>query len=52
MSKFLTEELLHNIGPYFDIVFAQLDVIPKTMNRFAEVVAVAERYLIITHVKK
>ena len=29
----------------------QLGVIPRTRNKFVEIVAVAERYLIITHVK-
>ena len=52
IAKVLTEGLLHNIGPCFDIVFAQLKVIPRTRNKFVEIVAVAERYLIITHVKK
>ena len=51
-SKDLTEVLLHSIGPCFDIEFARLEVIPKTRNKFVEIVAVAERYLIITHVKK
>ena len=32
-------------------MFAQLEVIPKTRNKLVEIVAVAERYLIITHVK-
>ena len=44
--------LVHNIGPCFDIVFAQLEVIPKTRNKFVEIVAVAGRYLIAAHVKK
>ena len=35
----------------FDILFAQLGVIPKTRNKFFDVVAVAERYSIIAHVK-
>ena len=51
-SKDLTEGLLHSIGPCFDIVFAQLQVIPKTKNKFVEIVAVAEHYLIIFHVRK
>ena len=51
-SKDLTEGLLHKIGPCFDIVFAQLEVIPKTRNKFVEIVAIAEHYLIIFHVKK
>ena len=51
-SDFFYIGLLHNIGPCFDIAFAQLEVIPKTRNKFAEIVAVAERYLIITNIKK
>ena len=35
----------------FDIVFAQLGVIPRTRNKFIEIGAVAERYFIIGHVK-
>ena len=35
----------------FDIAFAQLRVIPRTRNKFVEVVAVAKRDFIITHVK-
>ena len=52
MAKVLIEKLLHSIGPCFDVVFAQLEVIPKTRNKFVQIVAAAERYLIITHVKK
>ena len=51
-AKVLTEGLLHNIGRCFDIVFPQLEVIPKTRNKFVEIVVVAERYVIVTHVKK
>ena len=36
----------------FDIVFVQLGVIPRTKRRFIEIVAVEERYLIMTQVKK
>ena len=36
----------------FDIVFMQLGVIPRTKRRFIEIVAVEERYLIMTQVKK
>ena len=32
-------------------MLAQLGVIPRTRNKFVEIVAVAECYLIITHVK-
>ena len=35
----------------FDIAFAQLGVISRTKNRFVEIVAVAECYLITNHVK-
>ena len=51
IAKVLTEGFLHNLCPCFDIVFAQLGVIPRTRNRSAEVAAVVERYLIITHLK-
>ena len=52
MEKVLTEGLHHNIGPSFDIMFAQLEVIPRTRNKLAEIITIAERYLITTHVKK
>ena len=48
-AKVLTDRLLHNICPCFNIVFAQLGVIPRARNKFVEIVAAAERYLIITH---
>ena len=51
VAKILTEELLDKVCPCFHIVFAQLGVIPRTRNKFAEIATVAERYLIITHVK-
>ena len=51
MEKVLTEGLHHNIGPSFDIMFAQLEVIPRTRNKLAEIITIAERYLITTHVK-
>ena len=35
----------------FDIVFVQLVVIPRKMNMFVEIVAVAESYLITGGVK-
>ena len=47
----LPEGFLHNLCPCFDIVFAQLGVIPRARNKFSEIIVVAERYLIITHVK-
>ena len=52
MNCKFTEGLLHNLCLYFDIVSAQLGVIPRTRNKFAEIVAIAEPYLIVTHVKK
>ena len=39
------ERPFHNICPCFDIVFAQLGVIPIARNEFAEIVAAAECYL-------
>ena len=45
------EGFLHNLCPYFDISLAQLGVIPRTKNKFVEIVAVAECYLITNHVK-
>ena len=51
-EKVLTKGLVHNNGPCFDVMFAQLGVIPIIRNKFVEVVAVAEGYLIITHLKK
>ena len=35
----------------FDIMFAQLRAIPRTRNKFVEVIAVTERYFIIAHVE-
>ena len=35
----------------FDIVFAQLGVIPRIRNKFAKIVAVAERYFITDQFK-
>ena len=35
----------------FDNVLARLVVIPKTRNKFVEIVAATERYFIIFHVK-
>ena len=35
----------------FDIVFAQLGVIPRIRNKIVEIVAVAERNFMIGHVK-
>ena len=50
MKVYFSEGFLHNLCPCFDIAFAQLGVIPRTRNKFVEIVAVAERYLIPNHV--
>ena len=42
---------LTSLCPYFDIAFAQLEVTPRSRNRFDEIVAVAECHLISSHVK-
>ena len=47
----MAEGILLNLRPCFEIAFAQLEVIPRTKNKFAETVAVAEYYLITNHVK-
>ena len=51
-GPYLGEGFLRNLCLCFDTVFAQLGVISRTRNKFVEIIAVAERYLIITHVKK
>ena len=48
---YFAKGFLHNLCPCFDIAFAQLGVTPRTRNRFDEIVAVAECYLISNHVK-
>ena len=50
--KVLNEGSLHNLVfvLILCIVFAQLGVIARTNNKFVEISAVAELYLIITHV--
>ena len=50
-GPYFVEGSLHKLCPCFDIVFAQLKVIPRTRNQHVEIVAVAGCYLIITHVK-
>ena len=47
------EGFLHNLCRCFDIAFAfaQLGVIPTTRNKFDEIAAAAECYLITDHVK-
>ena len=37
--------------PCFDIAFAQLGLIPRTKNKFVEIVAIGDCYLIAIHVK-
>ena len=49
--KVPTEGFPHNFCSCFDLEFVQLGVIPKTRNKFVEIVAVAESYLIITYLK-
>ena len=41
-GSYLAEGIVLNLRPCFDIAFAQLEVIPRTENTFAETVAVAE----------
>ena len=50
-GPYLVKGFLYNFRPFFDNAFAQLGVIKRTSNKFVKIVAVAERYLIITHVK-
>ena len=51
IAKVFSQGLLYKIGPYFDTEFAQLKVMLKTRSNFVEIVAVPERYSIITDVK-
>ena len=50
-APYLDEGFIYSLGLYFDIMIAQLGVITRTRNKFVEIAAVAECYLIITHVK-
>ena len=50
-GPYLAEGCHHDLCPCFDIVSVQLGDIPRTRSTFAEIVAAAEHYLIITHVK-
>ena len=50
-GPYLAEEFFHNHCPCFDIAIAQLGAISRRRNNSVEIVAVAERYLIVTHVK-
>ena len=43
--------IVHDLYLCFDIVFAQLAVIPRIRSKFIEIVAVVERYWVITRVK-
>ena len=50
-APYLDEGFIYSLDLYFDIIIAQLGVITRTRNKFVEIAAVAECYLIITHVK-
>ena len=50
-GPYLVKGFLYNFYPFFDSAFTQLGVITKTSNKFVEIVAFTERYLILTHVK-
>ena len=50
-GPYLAEGFLHNLCPCFDIEFARLGIIPTTKNKFVEIVAIAECYLVTNHVK-
>ena len=49
-GPYFAEGFLLKLYPYFDIALAELGVIPRTRNKFVEIVAVAECYLIINNV--
>ena len=50
-GPYFAKGFLLNLLPCFDIAFAQLGDIPRIKNKFVEIVAVAECYLITNHVK-
>ena len=50
-SPYFSKGFLCNLRPCFDIAFVKLRVIPRTKNRFVEILAVWECYLIANHVK-
>ena len=50
-GPYFAEGFLHNLCSCFYIAFAELGVTPRTRNRFDEIVAVAECYLISNHAK-
>ena len=39
---YFADGFLLNLGPCFDIAFTQLGVIPRTKNKFVEILAAAE----------
>ena len=51
-GPFLVEGFLYNLSPFFDNAFAQLGVITRTRNKFAEIAAVSECYLIVNSRKR
>ena len=51
-SPYFAEGFLPNVRLYFDIAFVQFIVISRINNKLVEIVAVAECYLIVNHVKK
>ena len=50
-GPYFPKGFLLNLLPCFDIAFAQSGDIPRIKNKFVEIVAVAECYLITNHVK-
>ena len=50
-GPYFAEGFLLNLRPSFAITFAQLGFIPRTKNKFVEIAAVADCYLITNHVK-
>ena len=50
-SPYFSKGFLRNLRPCFDTAFVKLRVIPRTKNRFVEILAVWECYLITNHVK-
>ena len=46
-GPYLAEGFLHNLCPYFHIVFPQLGVITRTKKKFVEIVDASTHYLII-----
>ena len=50
-GPYFAEGFLLNLRLCFDVAFAQLGVIAITKNKFVEIVAVAQCYLITNHVK-